>query len=32
MEHRDGRTEYFAPGQQSQFGVETQIMSFCMDF
>ena len=27
-EHRDGRVEYFAPGQQAQFGVETQIMSF----
>ena len=23
MEHRDGRTEYFAPGQQSQFGGNT---------
>lgn len=32
MEHRDGRTEYFAPGQQSQFGVETQIMSFLYGF
>lgn len=27
-EHRDGRVEYFAPGQQVQFGIETQIMSF----
>ena len=32
MEHRDRRTEYFAPGQQSQFGVETQIMSFLYGF
>ncbi|KAI5963359.1 OST3 [Candida theae] len=28
LEHADGRTEYFAPGQQTQFGIETQIMSF----
>ncbi|EMG47893.1 OST3 Dolichyl-diphosphooligosaccharide--protein glycosyltransferase subunit 3 [Candida maltosa Xu316] len=28
MEQNDGRVEYFAPGQQSQYGVETQIMSF----
>lgn len=27
-EHGNGRVEYFAPGQQSQFGVETQILSF----
>ncbi|RCK64929.1 Dolichyl-diphosphooligosaccharide--protein glycosyltransferase subunit 3 [Candida viswanathii] len=27
-ERRDGTVEYFAPGQQSQFGVETQILSF----
>lgn len=28
LEHQDGRTDYFAPGQQTQFGIETQIMSF----
>ena len=28
IEHPDGRTEYFMPGQQTQLGVETQIMSF----
>ena len=28
LEHADGRTDYFAPGQQTQFGIETQIMSF----
>ncbi|KAI5956349.1 OST3 [Candida jiufengensis] len=28
IEHPDGRTEYFLPGQQSQLGIETQIMSF----
>ncbi|KAI5969771.1 OST3 [Candida margitis] len=28
LEHADGKTDYFAPGQQTQFGIETQIMSF----
>lgn len=28
MEHGNGRVQYFAPGQQTQYGVETQILSF----
>lgn len=27
-EHENGKIEYFMPGQQNQFGVETQIVSF----
>ncbi|CAK9441586.1 uncharacterized protein LODBEIA_P54540 [Lodderomyces beijingensis] len=28
IEHPDGRTEYFIGGQQTQLGIETQIISF----
>ncbi|CAI5759788.1 unnamed protein product [Candida verbasci] len=28
IEHQDGRREFFLPGQQTQLGIETQIISF----